>query len=342
MNKSILLILGTVLSSLTAIAQDEFDYISDANGARVQTTSNVKIGTSENRVESFHYVGTEFLISSKFGTSGNASQSWIPYQDGEVYITSNKDQTTGTGDIHLRTYSTSESYKDRLTIKGSGNIGIGTNDPQANLHIKTTDDANQVAKIKIWGTGSTSNIGLGGTFKSGNADAATFGNYNVAIESWQGIGFISDSNGKKGIIFNTRTASAFFEGSVGIGTDLTNSGVTEDYKLYVTEGIRTEKVKVDVAAGSWADYVFEEDYKPASLQEVENYIKENKHLPDIPSAKEVETEGLNLGEMDAKLLQKVEELTLYMIEQDKLNKEQQKAIEELKAENIELKKLLDK
>jgi hypothetical protein len=74
----------------------------------------------------------------------------------------------------------------------------------------------------------------------------------------------------------------------------------------------------------WGDYVFDKDYKLKPLNEVENYISENKHLPDIPSAKEVETEGLSIADMRAKQMVKIEELTLYMIQQ-------QKEIEELKA-----------
>jgi len=89
-----------------------------------------------------------------------------------------------------------------------------------------------------------------------------------------------------------------------------------DYQLYVEKGIRTEKVKVD-AKGNWPDFVFEDNYTLPSLMEVEQFITTNKHLPNVPSAAEVEIEGVDLGEMDKILLQKIEELTLYMIEQQK-------------------------
>jgi hypothetical protein len=75
--------------------------------------------------------------------------------------------------------------------------------------------------------------------------------------------------------------------------------------------------------------VFEKDYELQPLNEVEQYINEHKHLPNIPSAKEVETDGLNLGEMNKLLLQKVEELTLHLIEQQKVLEAQQKRIEAL-------------
>lgn len=115
------------------------------------------------------------------------------------------------------------------------------------------------------------------------------------------------------------------DGEVVIGDVPTVS--TGEYKLYVETGILTEKVKValsDDPNGNWSDFVFDDDYELKSLNEVEDYINENKHLPEIPSAEEVCKEGLDLAKMDAKLLQKIEELTLYVIQQ-------QKEIEELKA-----------
>lgn len=123
--------------------------------------------------------------------------------------------------------------------------------------------------------------------------------------------YISPTTISKSIIFDNGS-------SIGIGTT-TMSG---DYKLFVDQGIKTKKVKVE--ATGWADYVFDNDYKLATLKEVEDFIKINKHLPGVPSAKEVEKDGLNLGDNQAVLLKKIEELTLYLLEQDK-EKEQMKA-----------------
>jgi hypothetical protein len=106
------------------------------------------------------------------------------------------------------------------------------------------------------------------------------------------------------------------------------------YKLYVEEGILTEKVKVAVASSpAWADYVFANDYKLKPLSEVEAYVKENKHLPNIPSASELVKDGLNLGEMQALQMKKIEELTLYLIEM-------KKEIDTMKKENKTLKILV--
>ncbi len=112
------------------------------------------------------------------------------------------------------------------------------------------------------------------------------------------------------------------DGQVVIGNVPTVSA--SDYKLYVETGILTEKIKVaTVNGGNWSDFVFADNYELKSLNDVQNFIAQNKHLPDVPSACEVEENGYDLTKMDATLLQKIEELTLYIIQQ-------QKEIEELK------------
>ena len=117
------------------------------------------------------------------------------------------------------------------------------------------------------------------------------------------------------------TGINYFAGSVGIGT--LNKANT--YKLAVEGTIGARRVKV--TQETWPDYVFERDYQLPTLQEVDAYIKEHKHLPGVPSAEEVTKNALDLGEMNKILLQKIEELTLHLIEQDKQNKEQQQQIE---------------
>ena len=114
-------------------------------------------------------------------------------------------------------------------------------------------------------------------------------------------------------------------GNVGIGT--TNPG---SYKLAV-EG-RIGAREVDVKTSSWADFVFAKDYALPTLDEVDAYIQEHHHLPDVPSEAEVLKEGIHLGEMQKVLLQKVEELTLYTIDLQEQLRVQQQEIEQLKAD----------
>jgi len=113
---------------------------------------------------------------------------------------------------------------------------------------------------------------------------------------------------------NSSTSNIHRFGNVAIGTDSFTDGL-ETYKLSVDGKVRATSVKVYTM---WADYVFESDYNLPTLAEVEAHIAEKGHLKDIPSAAKVEAEGIELGEMNKLLLQKIEELTLYVIQ---LNKE---------------------
>jgi hypothetical protein len=106
----------------------------------------------------------------------------------------------------------------------------------------------------------------------------------------------------------------FNSGNVGIGTTLVNN--PNSYKLAVNGKIGAKEVQVEITSTTWPDYVFEKDYSLLSLEDLKAYIEINKHLPEIPSAKEIEINGLQLGEMNKLLLKKVEELTLHILKQD--------------------------
>mgnify|MGYP001794406993 FL=1 len=113
---------------------------------------------------------------------------------------------------------------------------------------------------------------------------------------------------------------------VGINTNKLNDGLTY-YALSVNGKVRANKIKVYTG---WADYVFEDDYKLRTLSEVEAYIQKHQHLPDVPSAKVVEKEGILAGAMSATLLRKIEELTLYMIKADQANQNLQTQTQKLR------------
>ncbi|MFW0739834.1 hypothetical protein [Flavobacterium sp. T12S277] len=123
----------------------------------------------------------------------------------------------------------------------------------------------------------------------------------------------------------TRQYMSIMQDRVGIGTS------APDEKLTVKGKIHTQEVRVDMAGPLVPDYVFANDYQLKSLQEVEDYINKNKHLPEIPSAQEIEKNGLMLAEMNMNLLKKIEELTLYSIQQHKKIDQQSEEIESLKS-----------
>lgn len=112
------------------------------------------------------------------------------------------------------------------------------------------------------------------------------------------------------------------DGNVGIGTP------NPDSKLTVKGNVHAEEVTVDLNVPG-PDYVFEKDYDLRSLEDVKKYIGTEKHLPEIPSAKEMESNGIDLGDMNMKLLKKVEELTLYLIEQNEKIEQLEKKIKEI-------------
>lgn len=151
-----------------------------------------------------------------------------------------------------------------------------------------------------------------------------------------------NGDGSTSLRFGIRHNTHSYTDAIVIKTESRNVGIgtnNPDAKLTVNGDIHAKEVKIDLAIAP--DYVFEKyydgystlksDYKMPTLQEVEAFTKENKHLPEVPSAQEIKENGLKLGEMNAILLQKVEELTLYLIEQNK-------EIEKLKTKVDELSK----
>jgi hypothetical protein len=150
---------------------------------------------------------------------------------------------------------------------------------------------------------------------------------NILYTSWiSGIGDFTEID-VVGKYANNAFIRLIENGNVGIGA------TNPDSKLTVAGNIHAREVKVTLNAGVVPDYVFANDYKLKSLQEVEDYIKENSHLPEIPSATEIEKNGLMLAEMNLSVLKKIEEMTLYMIEQNKKIENQILQIEQIKKEN---------
>ena len=155
---------------------------------------------------------------------------------------------------------------------------------------------------------------------------------------------IVDMNDRN-IWFNTSTSTN--NGKIYIGSSTSYPTTTGNYKLFVEGGILTEKVKVALRnTANWADYVFADNYKLMPLKEVENFVKTNKHLPGVSSASEIVENGLDVAEMQSKHMEKIEELTLYIIEQDKKLDVQQQAIEKQNSEieilKAQLKVLIEK
>jgi hypothetical protein len=241
----------------------------------------------------------------------------------------------GTGKLILGSRNNGVS-NDELALYG-GYVGVGTTTPLAKLHVLG-------GNIRITGTG-TSGAASGGGLSIYDSDNTTIrgffgdgsaGNTDMYILAYAGGGLNFGANG---------TASNMFintSGNVGIGT------INPDAKLAVKGTIHASSVLVDTNVPT-PDYVFKNDYNLPSLAEIKTYTDKNHHLPGVPAAAEFEKNGINLGEMNMTLLKKVEELTLYLIEKDKSEKEQKninkQLIEVLKMQQKQiddLKKTIDK
>ncbi len=210
------------------------------------------------------------------------------------------------------------SSKKGVYVAPNGRVGIGTTAPLVPLEIR----GNTTNSKLILGTGlnsASTQTALEFRHRYGVA-GFTNGQVFAAIRSLR-----SGSSGTASLIFSTASSNSTHasekmrilpSGNIGIGTR--NPG---SYKLAVNGKVRAKEVVVETG---WSDFVFEADYNLRSLEEVAQHISKHGHLPEIPSAEEVAKNGVKLGEMDSKLLMKIEELTLYLLEQEqKINTLQQ-------------------
>jgi len=283
---------------------------------------NLGIGlTNPTRSLSLQNSSTNTYMS--FNNSG--TEKWVVGDEGTV------------GDRFIIYGGASPNY--RLAILNNGNIGIGTTSPQSIFHINDGGSSSNVTgeytgDLIIQGnTGNrTSTTGASLEFVTpANTDGSNpWG--QARIIGVAGNANNGDATGK--LILGTRR---WFDKGVGTGAtwnygdDLVidgggnigvNTSNTYGYKFAVNGTVIATSVTVK-AYGNWPDYVFKKNYTLPSLTDVKTYIDQNHHLPDMPSEQEVITNGLNLGEMNKVLTKKVEELTLYLIEKDKKEKEQQ-------------------
>ncbi len=254
------------------------------------------------------------------GTAKLAYPWWIENHLGKLTFKSGTSTNVG-----------SENVNEKVTFLNNGYVGIGTTNPSTKLAIEGDNESISVA-FNSYNYSTTQPIGAKlGTWNDTNAAGIKF-------HRWLGSGTLFHSayigqahhNGDYGLDFRTdnvstltdaTTSRMYISGTTGnVGIGITNP--TE--KLEVNGSVHTKEVRVDLTG--WPDYVFEKEYKLPTLKEVEKHIKENGHLQNIPSAEVVEKDGIKLGEMNAKLLQKIEELTLYIIQQNK-------RIERLELEN---------
>ena len=193
-------------------------------------------------------------------------------------------------------------FVERVNIKG-GNIGIGVNPVNARLHIQGNELYDGVIRLNNTGTNG------GNVFFVATNSSWDIGGNKLGI----GLGSTPSSANVKMVVQS--------DGRVGIGTNV------PAYELDVCGTIRAKEIKVDLESG--CSFVFRSDYNLMSLTELEQFIRKNQHLPEIAPEKEMIENGVNMKEMQMKLLQKIEELTLYTIALNKELENMQTRINEL-------------
>ena len=269
-----------------------------------QTLLNVNVGNGgANGTAGIRVGGTDNYSSLEFGIDGaydgmiRSFGNNLKYYAGHWKVIGNT-----ASENHNHTWYTSKAGSNdwstvKMILNENGYLGIGTTNPEQKLTLNggefSISDGGSGLPFKIW---------AGGNDGENHMRIGTdFGHYgDSAIELYQNYSGGSAQNPGKVIV----------NGNLGVGTRFPDS------KLTVKGKIHSEEVKVDLSVPA-PDYVFKEDYNLRTLEETQKYIKENGHLPNIPSAKEMEENGVELGVMNMKLLEKIEELTLYILEQEK-------------------------
>lgn len=299
---------------------------------------------------------------------------------------------TISGNLNYESYNSSGTYlrTDLAILNSNGNVGFGTTNPLAKLHVNngsllfdgttgatptsgagtrmmwipalsafragvvggtTWDNANIGLYSSAFGGSTTASGWYSSAFGSGTIasglfsasfgyattasgatsfavgegttaqpyDSFVLGRYNT-ISGTSGSWVATDplfviGNGSSTSV-RSNAVTVLKNGNVGIGTALVNN--PNSYKLAVNGTIGAKAVKVEITSTTWPDFIFNKGYnKLKTLKEVEQYILENGHLPEIPTAKEIETNGADIGELLKLQMKKIEELTLYIIEQNK-------------------------
>ncbi len=215
--------------------------------------------------------------------------------------------------FHVRTQTNTSTANSRIIMsmdRLTGNVGVNNPTPKSKFHVRTgTSGAKPHGYSDL--TIEDSSHGMVSVLTPNNKK----GYFGFADPEDDYVGGMEYEHAEDRLIFRTNNHNYDLvlnkDGNLGIGTT-----DTKGFKLGVNGKIAATEVKVATYA-NWPDYVFKKEYNLPSLQKVENHIKENGHLENIPNAEKVKKDGFFLGEMDAKLLQKIEELTLYTIQQEK-------------------------
>ncbi len=291
-----------------------------SNNAGGTNYANVSVGLGSMSSNTTGYANTALgfntLTNSTTGNVNTAiginSMQYAVTANGNVAVGANSLGGNVSGEFNTAVgYQTLRGWGGTSSVPLIGNTAVGTT---ALLRLTNGNNNTVLGYNGFLNTLTASNnisVGYNNATNANNATGNIYIGNNILPYASQPVNELNIGNW---IVGNN--------GTIGIGAftnQLPADGIAADgekYKLFVKDGIKTEKVKVDIAANNgWADYVFEKDYKLMPLENVAKFINANGHLPEVPTTEEAIKNGIELKEMNILLLKKIEELTLYTIQQ---------------------------
>jgi len=306
-------------------------------GTNIYNTNSGNVGIGTNNPVVLLHVGKNIpepqIMVNNIGNIGGATFRMVDNNSGADW----KFKATNAGGFKIRDNVNGldvmtfeyNSAAHCIYVNSAGNVGVGTNSPTYKLFLESGDYYmhDYYPFIYLDNTSSGGNAGL--TFRQNGSYAAW-----LFYDNGEGLLRLNCEAGGGG----RNDLVILSNGNVCLGTTNAAAG----YRLSVNGKVACEEVLVELDA-NWPDYVFAEGYNLMSLQQLEKSIKTNNHLPGLPSATEVKENGFELADMQKRVLEKVEELTLYTIEQGKQieqlnlkNMEQARQIEELQEKLAEI------
>jgi len=268
-----------------------------ANDIVLDNNGRVGIGTNV-PVEKLHLVGDQLINSSLpllyFRPEAGATTSHIRFQSPDAI------NQFGIAHNSNRLYfarMNGVGMANDIVLDINGNVGIGTNDPDVKLHVYSGTDAGNAS---------------GGFLQLGISNNLNIGFDNNEIQA-RNNGVVS------------RLVLQNSGGAIQVGSAVTPTG----YAISINGRAICEELKIQ-ASSNWPDYVFEKNYSLKSLDELRSYINQNKHLPNIPSAETIEKNGIEVGDMQKRIMEKIEELTLYILQLQEQNNQLEKEMAAVK------------
>lgn len=287
------------------------------------STRHIRIAINSNLTKNIETMKRFFCIVCALAVNVLTFTTWadtpeVTIEDWQIGIVDDGDGTLG-----ISNASTDPQFTEPIvSITQEGKVGIGTLYPQQYLHVVGGNILISKTSAKARADGSANGSILFGS-NTNEEDGYRHGRW--------GIEYLDSDKDGYGLNFwktwepnvGTLNYALFLKnnGNIGIGTK------NPAYKLDVIGTIRAREILVNLDGVGGADFVFDNNYRLRPLSEVQSFIQENRHLPEIQSAAEMQQNGVSVNELQFQLLQKIEELTLYIIEQDKQIQELQQKVE---------------